>query len=92
MFSFKLCWRASAASPNITGQIGCSPGQDIEALLGHAARNSAVLRRSALCCSRLPATRSSAVSDPATTIGATALENRYGRGLAAAVRRSRPGR
>ena len=70
---------ASAASPNITGQIGCSPGRTSKPSSCHPVRNSAVLRRSCSRCSPLPATRSSAASDPATTLGATALENRYGR-------------
>src|ERR1700756_3009039 len=70
---------ASAASPNITGQIGCSPGRTSKPSCVMRPRNSSVLRRSSSRCSPLPATRSSATSDPATTLGATALENRYGR-------------
>lgn len=67
---------ASAASPNITGTMGCSPGSSSNPASVISSRNRAAFparrERSASDCS----SRSSAARVPATIGGASVLENR----------------
>ena len=70
---------ASAASPNMTGTIACSPGSSSKPSSPIRARNSSALRNRVARSSALPSTSCSAVSVAAVIEGASELENRYGR-------------
>ena len=59
--------------------MGCEPGSSSKPAASISSRKSAEFRRSVSRASLDPDTSSSALSDPATTAGATELENRYGR-------------
>lgn len=61
---------------NITGVIGCSPGSRAKPASVISVRKSALLAASVSRASLEDVARSRALSEPATTAGATELENR----------------
>ncbi len=70
---------ASAASPSITGTIGCSPGRMLKPLARHAlAEQFGIGETAARAIQKFPSSRSRTLIDAATIGGATRIRKQIG--------------